>query len=818
VVIKVLLTRKLVRDIMAAKWQFAAVSILVLLGVASFIGSYGGYLNLRTSYDHTYRELNMADYWVQMNKLPLRAAAKVNAIPGVTAEGRIVRDIQVSIDESSPEKVVGRVVSLPGTRQPLVNQVMVEEGSYFSGSNAREVLLHRSFAQYYGIKPGEQITLKLGSLKARFRVAGIVGSPEYLWIAKSAQEPMPSPRSFGVIFMPQERAEKLFNMRGFVNELVLQVDRGAETAATLDMVGNVLRKYDVGRLEFSDEPLSMETRKRDIIRGYQSARIIPRKDQTSEKLLRMDLDAFSGLALLFPILFLSMAALTIYMLLGRLIQAQRPQIGVLKAMGYSRRQVLAHYLNYAVFIGISSSALGAVIGSYIAGIFAQEYARALNIPFVQVETHWQVIAVGILVAVAISIAAGLLQARPIASMRPAQSLRPPLPGGGAGHLLERLLPVPGWLPMSFKLALRNILRSPYRSLFQVVGVASAVSLVLVSVVFLDSFEQLLNLQFNHIQRYDAKVVFKNISSAGQAIKTGRWSGVSTSEPILEVPYRFRHGNRSQDSMLIGLPPKRSLYHLFEGDKRAEMLAPGRLLLTPYFRKQLQVKVGDTVQLEPLLGAIGEKQVVVGGFVEQPMGNAGYLPLKEVQALLKAPGTATALLLDLSDDEPPSRLVKKLYDLPVTEAVEFKAETRRFLDELMGFFYAFIGFMVAFGVALGATIIFSGVTVSVEERLREMGTLRTIGMGIWQIAIIITVESLILSSAGIALGLPLGNWLAASFLDLYQAEEFSFTMIIFPRTYLFTVVGLVTVMLLSELPSLRRLGRLNLAAIIKRWAE
>ncbi|MBI4289037.1 MAG: ABC transporter permease [Chloroflexi bacterium] len=803
-----LLPRKVLRDILASRWQFAAVVALVMLSVAMFIGAYGGYLSLRNSFDHSYVELGMADYWLQVDGVPQRAVAKLNAILGVTAEGRIVRDVLASVHEGSPEEVTVHVVSLPGNGQPVLNQIVLEEGGYFSGPYAREVLLHKKFASYHGFRSGDRITLDMDKSKAQFRVAGIVNSPEYLFTGPA--------RNYGVVFMSKDSAEKLLDMKGYVNELALQIDDEAEKGATFERIGIALREYNIGRLEFKGSPTPLADRKTDVSRGYLTARVIGLKDQASDRILRMDLEAFSGIAIVFPVMFMSMAALTIYVLIGRLVQSQRPQIGVMKAVGYSRRQVLAHYLTYSLVIGVAGALAGAMAGLYLAGVFAQQYAEALNIPFVQVQVHWHVVLIGVLVTVAVCTVGGLLPALATANLRPAQSLRPPLPGQGARRLLERLLPTPGWLPMPAKLALRNLVRNPYRSLFLVMGTAFAVSLVLSSAVFLDSIGLLKDIQFNRIEAYDAKVYFKGIGSTGRYFESEFWTGVNESEPLLETPYRFRHEGHSEDSTLIGLPPDQDLTQLFNARNQALQVEKGRLLLTPFLRKQLKVEVGDPVDLEPINGVVGVKRVVVGGFVEQPFDNGGYLPLEEVQQLLKAPGAATGFMVGLDEAEGSPEVVRRLYELPETRTVEFKAESRRFTDEVLKFYYYFTGFMLVFGLALGIMIVFSGITVSVDERLLEMGTLRTIGAGMKQVAGMITIESLVLSGLGIAAGVPLGNRLADYFANMYQAEDFNLPITIFPQTYVLTVLGLLLVLVLSELPSLRRISRLKLASVIRQW--
>ena len=123
------LHRKLFRDIAASKVQFGAVIFIILLGVTMFVGAYGAYQNLGNSYETSFNRLEMADYWVTVDYIDQNAARDLNNISGVTAEGRIIGDVNIDLVEESGEKVVGRVVSLPPQERPVLNNVQVVSGS-----------------------------------------------------------------------------------------------------------------------------------------------------------------------------------------------------------------------------------------------------------------------------------------------------------------------------------------------------------------------------------------------------------------------------------------------------------------------------------------------------------------------------------------------------------------------------------------------------------------------------------------------------------------------------------------------------------------
>ena len=82
--------------------------------------------------------------------------------------------------------------------------------------------------------------------------------------------------------------------------------------------------------------------------------------------------------MLFPLLFLAAAALATGVLMRRLVSAQRPTIGMLRACGYSRRQVVAHYLTFGLAVGLAGGVAGAAAGLGLAGLLTHAYTTALR--------------------------------------------------------------------------------------------------------------------------------------------------------------------------------------------------------------------------------------------------------------------------------------------------------------------------------------------------------------------------------------------------------------------------------------------------------
>jgi putative ABC transport system permease protein len=244
-------------------------------------------------------------------------------------------------------------------------------------------------------------------------------------------------------------------------------------------------------------------------------------------------------------------------------------------------------------------------------------------------------------------------------------------------------------------------------------------------------------------------------------------------------------------------------------------------LLPFsFKERLGTEIGDIVQLEPLVGTVGDTEKRLAGYIQTSMGAQAVMPLREVQKLQRNLGAATGAYVTFNG--PPSEeTLKRLYNIPQVASVELVSDTRAIMDEMMGFFWVMIGFMLMMGVTLGVAIIFNGVTINVLQRTREMAVMRAIGLGDIALVNMLSLENFLIGIAGVGMGIPLGRWVAMMFLEASQSgaeDVFSITFDILPRSFIIAAVVALVVLLVSQIPALLQVYRQNLATVTKEWSE
>jgi putative ABC transport system permease protein len=791
------LNTKLWRELGVSRWQFIAVAATVMLGVATFHGSLVSYSDLNLSYQRDYQQFHFGDVWVRLEAAPDTFPRRLETIPGVKqAIGRIVQEIRVVQRNRTARAVTGRIISFPAGHQPAINQVHVVAGRYLSPTGGREALLESSFARANHYRVGDAIYPSIEGEEVRFRIVGIVQSPEYIFAVASGESLVPSPDTFGVMFIPQEEAEALFNMGGTINEVVVTT-----TPSTPEQ-----RRLVAARME----PLTDR---------YGGEEPVTQEEQASNKLLRSDLAGYEQMAVILPLLFLTAAVLTLYTLLSRLVQSQRTQIGVLRAAGFTSGAVLRHYLGLALLPAVAGGLAGVGLGYAFAWWITRLYVGLISIPTIVFEPQLQLAFGGLGIAVWAGALGAVSPARVAARLPPATAMSQQEIGARALPRSARWFGA--GLPLLLRLPLRNLVRRPRRTAYTVLGIALGLGLTLLSLGLLDSVEAAIDTYFSDVERYDIVAGFDTEQPGRIITRISAWPGVRRAEPTLSVDAEITHGARRERLDLTGLPAGSELRRLTTLDGRPA--APGRdeVLLGDSARRQLAVQTGQWVVLHYARNRPEfhiDVPARVGPRINQPIGTAAYMRMEDVQRLFAVPlgmplGATSGVLISAAPDRI-DWIRTRLYRLPPVAFVLTRAQILAQIEEMMRFSRVFTGILASFGIGLAFAVVFTAVSITLLERTRELATLRTLGFGLRRVAGFVTVENLALAAIGAIIGLPFGMWMTYAVIRTVSSEAFTLQPVVFGRTYVIALLGLLLLTLASEGPGLLSVRRMDLAAAAK----
>lgn len=788
------LNRKLLRDLVTHWAQVGAIVAVVALGIIMFTGPLLATRDLENSVHDIYKRTSYEDFSVTAQNAPASSAAQVGALPNVSAaEGRIVREAQGSI---RADRLTLRVVSVPDVGRPTVNGVIIDSGTDLPAGSGY-CLLERHAAEALHVTPGATVRVKRDSGEVPFRVSGVAVSPEYLRLVRSRAEYVTDPAQFGVIFMRYSDAATLFGINGKIDEVVALVHDQKKLDATMDAAGHVMAPYGVtGLTSGTNEPGAMT--------------------------LDLELKDIGRIALFFSLLLLAVASLAVYITMTQIVFSQQREIGVTRALGYERGIISEHYLGYGVVLGVLGGAIGVLAGYFLSRVYAHIYANVFGLPLIKTGLNAVIVLAGVGAGLLFAILGAVIPARHAVRMKPADAMRTeagvalaPARPVRASRMHERL-GTSSWLRISF----RNLGRNRRRTILTLLGVIGTIALMITASGGKDSVDFAVSKYLHGVLKWDVAAAWPQPIGRDMLAKVKAIDGVAVAEPFIDVPARVLAGGKSSDVQMQAFQEGSTMHGLYPTAGSARTPGPAQVLLNNGITTKLPVKKGSIVTISTQVGSIPFR---VAGFVAEPFGGICYVNLAYVQALATRlngqPDQFNGVVMRLKPGHSETAVANQVRDLPEVAQVITKGGILRIFDELVGAIKALFIIFYVMAFAMGFAIIFSMITVNLLERGREIATIRTLGAGRGMIFSFLTVETATVVVAALIPGILLGRVLEWVVIDkLLTSDRLAPDTVISWVTILFVVVAALAVMLISELPSVRRLWHLDLARMTKERAD
>jgi putative ABC transport system permease protein len=778
---------KLMREIFGAKVRFIAITLVVMIGVMIFIASSMSYRNLKTSYEYTYKRLNFADFSVKAESIPPYIVDRVRKIPGITMVTPRVRE-DVSMEMADGKKLMGRVTGIPAER-PIVDDLLVKKGRYLEKNDKMVCVAESHFAKFYDLKPGDTIFYLRQGARIPIEIVGIAGNPEYLVLAgeKDDFSPMLSASTMAIVWMPMADVQAMVNLPKSYNQILCMVKDYADVETQIAATEEVMKYTGIKE-------------------------VTTRVEHKGNQMLEMDLKGMQSFALFFPLLFLGIACFSIYILLSRLVYTQRPFIGVMRAMGYDRRQILTHYLSFALIIGVLGAFFGALTGFGLSYFITSVYAKTLGFPLIRISIYWSILFQGMALALLFCGIAGLVPAAKSARLDPSKAMRgETLETIYRKPLMERIFPFMARVPLFLKLPIRNMSRNRRRTAFTLLGLIFSVMIVLVFLAVLNTSKDAMNRGFTLNNSFDMVAIFMGGRDASVINKIERMDGVDKVEPTTGYNCRLIWDGGSSDTVVMGVEPDTSMRHFFTPKKEPVYLSDRHVLLNIYYKLKKGIKTGDRVTVST---AFNKGSFVVGEFIEEPMGNMIYMPRNDVRELLDYGLTSRGSFYVKVRPGMHDQVRDSLQKLTGMAAIIDLEEIKREVAQYMNLMYVIVYVMLVFAVLMAFTLTFNTITINILEREREIATLRTIGTEPWKISAMTTLENVIFGLLAIIPGIFLGVMVGRYAMSLMQTEMMTLTLVVYKQSYVIVSVGIIVILLLCQIPSLRYVKSVELARATK----
>lgn len=231
--------------------------------------------------------------------------------------------------------------------------------------------------------------------------------------------------------------------------------------------------------------------------------------------------------------------------------------------------------------------------------------------------------------------------------------------------------------------------------------------------------------------------------------------------------------------------------------------------------EMEIKVGDTVTLKPLMGKITKEKIVrVDNIITQYIGLGAYMNIEQLSKIMDEGFVINSTLLDVEEDKI-MKLNKDLKDVPAIAVVEIKDDVMKNLKETIQKLFNVMGtFLTFFAGVIAFAIIYNSTSITIMERQRELASLRVLGFTPKEVGNIVFNENILLSIIGIILGIPIGLYFCKLLVKAYETDLFRFPFYIRNETFIISAITILAFVIISNLISKRKINQLNLVEVLK----
>ena len=780
------LDRKLWRDLRRMKGQALAVALVMGCGLAMMIMARSLIYSLESTRQEYYEANRFAGVFAHLKRAPRSLAEQVTQIPGVaTVQAGI--SVQVTLDlPGLDEPASGQVRSLPDWGPPELNRLFLRTGQWLPPSRRGEVLVGEAFAQANGLRPGDFIAILLNGRRQNFRIAGIVLSPEFIFESRPGAA-LPDNRSYGTFWMPYKELASAFNLDGAFNYLCLTLTPGAAERPIIAELDRMFTPYG-GRGAYG------------------------RGDHPSHIRVSDEIRVLSTLSIGFPVVFLSVAAFMIHAVLSRLVSLQREQIAILKAFGFGNREIALHYLKFAFVIVAVGTVLGGLGGMFLGHQLVEMYHRFFRFPELAFRLDHRALPIALVVSAAAATAGVSGAVRRAARLPPAEAMRPEPPANYRPAWVERT-GVAHLFSHTFRIAVRNLERKPLQAVFTIVGLALATGILIVPNAFRDGVAEVLDFQWDVIQRQDLTLGLVEPASEVVCHEMSQLPGVLSLEPSRQAFVRISYGHRRRQVAIQGLPNGLHSRVIGAGNRHL-LLPPQGMIVSAKLAEVLGARIGDELLVEALEGKRPTRVVPLVGLAEDFAGVAAYMDIHAVNRLLGEGDVVTGASVTI-DAAHRRQFLRSLKEIPRVSWISIKQSLRENFRQttaasigLIQTIYLVFATVVAFGV------VYNNARISLAERARELATLRVIGFSRREVGTVLITELVILALLAVPLGLLLGTGFATAILGAVNTETVRLPLILTASNYSFAALVVAIASTLSALVVLSKLNHLDLVGTLK----
>lgn len=559
-----------------------------------------------------------------------------------------------------------------------------------------------------------------------------------------------------------------------------------------------LAEYEDGKKEFDEKIADAEQELADAEAELAEVEqpdvyVLDRNTNIGYSCFESDSQIVEQVARVFPVFFILVAALVCMTTMSRMVEEQRTQIGVLKALGYSEGQIMGKFLFYAG----SASLIGCIIGFAVGCVlFPTVIWMSYQLMYVPLQLEyifdWKLAMLSILASLLCSMGTTWMSCRIELAETAAGLMRPKAPKAGKRVALEYVPFIWNRLKFLYKVSIRNIFRYKGRFFMMIIGITGCTALLLTGFGLKDSVAGFAEVQYEEIQIMDAAAALKaDLGTTLPKELTEKLDSLTENYlPVYESAWDIVMDDGKVKSVNVLVPSDAQVlqdYFRTRTEHGEEIAFPGEgeIIVGTSVAERYGAELGSTITLRN--EDMEEMHLKVTGIFENHVYNYAIISPETYTAQRSISPEWNTLYLNFPENADTYQIAADLaQDENITNIQIFRDMQDR-LGKMMKSLDYIVLLVIVCAAGLAFIVLYNLTNINITERIREIATIKVLGFFRKETSAYVLRENIALTAMGVIAGLLLGILLHRFVMAQIVVDMVSFRIRILPMSFVYSIL-------------------------------
>ena len=505
----------------------------------------------------------------------------------------------------------------------------------------------------------------------------------------------------------------------------------------------------------------------------------------------------------------------------RMIEEDRTENGTLKSLGFNSFQITSKYIIYSLFATVIGGLLGIVMGSLlIPRVVWNAYKTMFTIPKFICDIDTSANIIGLLICIICICGTAIFVCIKNLKDVPANLMRPKAPKIGKKILLEHITFIWKRLKFSSKITIRNIFRYKSRVLTTIIGITGCTALILTGFGLRDSIKGINNFQFTNIFKYDKMLMLSETANTS-TLKNELLNNPIVKEVVeTNINTATISYNKKEQEVTIIVPEvskelKKVINLIDVSDNEKENLTPkdNTCIISEKTSRLLNIKVGDKITI--LDDNNKKHQVKVDKIVKNYINQYLYLSKTAYEKIFGNYKTNSYLvkLNNVSAKEKNNFDEGYISKSEITSIIN-NIDMKNTMNDIIGSIGSIVAILIVAAALLAFVVLYNLSNININERKREIATLKVLGFYPSEVDRYITRETIILTAIGITLGLLSGSYLCHYIISTCEPDYLLFDRRVDTISYILSALMTIIFTIIVNIVTHYNLKKINMVSSLK----